>query len=43
MPDAEERAIYFCQLMPRVILLVSLLVSAAAGDENYFKFKWLWH
>jgi hypothetical protein len=34
---------YFCQLLPRVILLVFPLVSAAIGDENYFKFKWLWH
>ena len=34
---------YFCQLIPRVILLVFLLVSATIDDENYFKFKWLWH
>jgi hypothetical protein len=34
---------YFCQLLPRVILLVFPLVSAAIDDENYFKFKWLWH
>jgi hypothetical protein len=34
---------YFCQLITRVILLVFLLVSAAIDDENYFKFKWLWH
>jgi hypothetical protein len=33
----------FCQLIPRVILLVFLLVSAAIDDENYFKFKWLWN
>jgi hypothetical protein len=30
---------YFCQLIPRVSLLVFLLVSAAIDDENYFKFK----
>jgi hypothetical protein len=34
---------YFCQLLPRVILLVFPLVSTAIDDENYFKFKWLWH
>jgi hypothetical protein len=32
---------YFCQLMLRVSLLVFLLASAAIGDENFFKFKWL--
>ena len=32
---------YFCQLLPRVILLVFPLVSAAIDDKNYFKFKWL--
>jgi hypothetical protein len=31
--------IYFCELMPSVILLF-LLVSAAIGAENHFKFKW---
>jgi hypothetical protein len=34
---------YFCELIPSVILLVFLLVSAAIGDENYFKFNWLWY
>jgi len=34
---------YFCQLTPRVILLVFPLVSAAIDDENHFRFKWLWH
>jgi hypothetical protein len=24
-------------------LLVFLLVSAAIGDKNYFKFNWLWY
>ncbi|MGY2901469.1 hypothetical protein ACVWVY_000490 [Bradyrhizobium sp. URHC0002] len=33
--------LYFCERMPRVSLLVFLLVSAAIGEENYFKFKWL--
>ena len=35
--------IYFCQLIPRVIMLVFVLVSAAIEDESRFKFKWLWH
>jgi len=33
---------YFCQLIPRVGLLVFLLVSAAIDEENYFTFRWLW-
>jgi len=28
--------------MPRVILLVFVLVSAAIDDKTDFKFKWLW-
>jgi hypothetical protein len=39
-PAAVERAFYFCQLLPRVTLLVFLLVSAAIDE---FKIKWLWH
>jgi hypothetical protein len=39
---AEELAVLFLPAIPRVILLVFLLVSAAIGDENYFTFKWLW-
>jgi hypothetical protein len=35
--------IYFCQLIPPVIMLVFLLVSAAIEDESCFRFKWLWH
>jgi hypothetical protein len=31
------------QILPSVILLVFLLVSAAIGDGNYFKFNWLWY
>ena len=34
---------YFCQLIPRVGLLVFPLVSAAIENENYCKFKWLWY
>ena len=34
---------FFCQLIPRVIVLVFPLVSAAINDENYFKFRWLWY
>ena len=30
---------YFCQLIPHVVLLVFLLVSAAIDDETCFKFK----
>jgi hypothetical protein len=32
---------YFCQLIPHVVLLVILLVSAAIREEIYFRFKWL--
>ena len=32
---------YFCQLIPHIILLVFLLVSAAIREEIYFRFKWL--
>ncbi|XSC44774.1 hypothetical protein ACF1BQ_046500 [Bradyrhizobium sp. RDT10] len=34
---------YFYELVPRIILLVFLLVSAATDDENSFKFNWLWY
>jgi len=43
VPAAVEPAFYFCQLLPRVILLVFLLASATIDDENYFVFKWLWY
>jgi hypothetical protein len=46
VPAAEELAglfLDFCELIPSVILLVFLLVSAAIGDRNYFKFNWLWY
>jgi len=33
---------YFCRRIPRVILLVFVLVSAAIDEKNGFKFKWLW-
>jgi len=39
----RSRPFYFCELIPCVILLVFLLVSAAIGGENYFKFNWLWY
>jgi len=35
--------LYFCQQLPRVILLVFLLVSAAINDKNHFKFSRLWY
>jgi len=31
----------FCRRIPRVILLVFALVSAAIDDKSGFKFKWL--
>jgi hypothetical protein len=37
----RELAVLFCEPIPSVILLVFLLVSAAIGDENYFKFNCL--
>jgi len=39
---AGEPAILFLPAIPRVVLLVFLLVSAAIDEENYFTFKWLW-
>jgi hypothetical protein len=35
----EPAAFIFCLPIPPVCLLVFLLVSAAIGDENYFKFN----
>ena len=35
----ESAAFIFCLPIPPVCLLVFLLVSAAIGDENYFKFN----
>jgi hypothetical protein len=43
VPAAVEPAVLFCQVIPRVILLVFLLASTAIDDENRFKFNWLWH
>jgi hypothetical protein len=34
---------YFCRRIPRAILLVFVLVSAAINDKSNFKFKWLWY
>jgi hypothetical protein len=34
VPAAGELAFYFCQLIPRISLLVFVLVSAAIEDEN---------
>ena len=33
----------FCRRIPRVILLVFVLVSAAIDDKSDFKFRWLWY
>ena len=37
-----EACCYFCRRIPRAILLVFVLVSAAIDDKSGFKFKWLW-
>jgi hypothetical protein len=42
MPAAKTLLLYFCWRIPRVILLVFVLVSAAIDDKSEFKFKWLW-
>jgi hypothetical protein len=42
VPVAGSLLFYFCRRIPRVILLVFVLVSAAIGDKSGFKFKWLW-
>jgi hypothetical protein len=42
-PAAGEPVDLLSQPIPRNSLLVFLLVSAAIGAENYFKFKWLWY
>jgi hypothetical protein len=38
---AEAPVVLFCELIPRVILLVFLLVSAAIDGQNDIKFRWL--
>jgi hypothetical protein len=43
VPAAEELADLFLRAIPSITLLVFLLVSAAIGDENSFKFNWLWY
>ena len=43
VPAVEELAVLFLRANTEVILLVFLLVSAAIGDENYFKFNRLWY
>jgi hypothetical protein len=42
-PATSSLLFYFCELLPRVILLVFVLVPAAIGHENYFKINWLWY
>lgn len=39
----REACYYFCRRIPRVILLVFVLVSAAIDDKSDFKFKLLWY
>ena len=43
VPMPGSLLFYFCQLIPRVGLLVFLLVSATIEDKNLYNFKWLWH
>jgi len=40
---AAGSLLFFCRRIPRVILLVFMLVSAAIDDKNDFKFRWLWY
>jgi hypothetical protein len=40
---AAGSLLFFCRRIPRVILLVFVLVSAAIGDKSDFKFRWLWY
>jgi hypothetical protein len=42
VPATGSLLLYFCRRIPRVILLVFVLVSAAIDDKSDFKFKWLW-
>jgi len=41
VPAAGSLRFYFCRQIPRVILLVFVLVSAAIDDKSGFKFNWL--
>jgi hypothetical protein len=43
VPVAGSLLFYFWRLIPRVILLVFLLVSAAVQEEVYFEFNCLWY
>jgi hypothetical protein len=40
---AGEPAFYFCQLIPRISLLVFVLVSAALQEKIWLQFNWLWY
>ena len=42
-PAAGEPTVLFLLAKPRVSLLVLLMVSTAIGNENHFKFNWLWY
>jgi hypothetical protein len=39
----EPADLFFLPAIRRVSLLVFLLVSATIEDQNFYKFKWLWH
>jgi len=43
VPAAGSLLFYFCRQIPRVILLVFVLVSAATQEYFYFQFNWLWY
>jgi hypothetical protein len=40
---AAGSLLFFCRRIPRIILLVFVLVSAAIDDKSDFKFRWLWY
>jgi hypothetical protein len=42
VPATGSLLFYFCRRIPRVILLVFVLVSAAIDGKSSFKLKWLW-
>jgi hypothetical protein len=39
---APGSLLLFLPAIPRIVVLVFLLVSAAIDDKNYFIFRWLW-
>ncbi len=43
VPAARSLLFYFCRRIPRVIVLVFVLVSAATDDKSDFSFRCLWY